>query len=487
MKKFFSYTVLVVASAFLVAIFTGCEKFPDPGLDQETYRPDSTNQYSANKRRVLLISVDGLSSEALQAINPPAINSLLNNSKYFWDLKPSVVTAENLEKDITSFGTLSLRLENGSGAAANEGSRKLVDSNFNNMHSSGPITAILPDLWFRLQFPQSPVVGAYSLTSGTGTVTVRDPKNWTFEGSDDGSNWTILDRQTEQVFSARSQTKKYSFVNWKGFQFYRLVVSEIYNISATGYFQMAEWRVIQTTFMPGINAASWGSMMTGNSRTIHRIGDSSFYASPVDTTNTVPVSPNLTALRLLHDYDYGIKSVAISSWSNLVTTLLKDADQKFVTASDEETKNKAVDLLKKDSSYVFVTQFGDVFNTRAQYGTSNSSQQFIDVVNKTDGYIKELTDAVKSRASYGKEEWLILITSTQGGTGMGLPVDLSRSFLIAYNPLFKQQDLSKMNPVINVQQEDVARQILYWMKVPGGPAIQTGQLWLDRFGVEFIK
>ena len=228
-------------------------------------------------------------------------------------------------------------------------------------------------------------------------------------------------------------------------------------------------------------------MMTGNARTIHQISDSSFYAKPADTTNSIPVSPNLTALRLAHDYNFDIKSVAISSWGNLVRTLLADADKKLVTTNDEDTKNKAVEILKTDPSHVFVTQFGDVFNARVQFGASNSTPQFVDAVSKTDGYIKELLDAIKSRPNYNKEEWLVLITSTQGGSGMGVPIDLSRSFLIAYNPLFKEQNLVNMNPVINVQQEDVARQILYWMKVPSTQAIQTGRQWLDRFGAEFIK
>lgn len=486
MKKYFRNHLILFVIAGIFSAFYGCEKFADPGLDQETYNPDSTNLYTS-KRRVLFVSIDGLPGEAVKAIAPTNIMSLLANGKYSWDVKPLVVTS-NEATDITSQGIFTLRLEHASGANSAEGSKKAVDSLFNNMHSSGPITTIIPNLWFRLQFQnKSPIIGKYTITSGTGTVTQRDPKSWTFEGSDDGINWTILDKQSNQVFSARSQTKEYKFVNWTGYQNYRLVVSEIYDINATGYFHLGEWRILENKFLTGINSGSWASMMTGNTRTIHQIGDSSFYAIPVDTTNTVPVSPNLTALRLLHDYDYGIRSVAVSSWGNLVNTLLKDADKKIVTGSDEETKAKTTALLKNDSSKVFIVQFGDVFNARVLYGSSNTSPQFVAAVQKIDGYIKELVDAIKSRAKYTNEEWLVVITSTQGGTGIGSPIDLSGGFIVAYNPLFKQQELSKMNPVINVLQEDATRQILYWMKVPNTPAVQTGQLWLDRFGSEFIK
>lgn len=483
-RRFINHFILLVSTGLFIGL-TGCEKFSDPGLDQETYTPDSTSIYSKNKRRVLLVGIDGLPAEAVQRIAPPNIMGMISNAKYSWNVEPLLIATG--EEDITSKGTLSVRLENASGANAAEGSSKLVNGSITDMYSCGPINTILPNLWFQLRFPiNPPVVEAYTVTSGIGTVTVRDPKHWTFEGSNDGNTWTVLDRQTDHVFSARSQTKKFSFKNRIAYNYYRMVVSDIFNIAATGFYHQGEWRLIQLTYFPGLNnTSSWASMMTGNIRTVHRILDSTFYALPVDTTNTIPVSPNLTALRLLHDYNYGLKSVAISSWGNLVNTLLADADKKIVTSDDEDTKNKAVDRLKNDTSQVFIAQLGDVYNKLAQYGTT--SPEYVASVRKADGYIKELTDAIKTRADYANEEWLVLLTTTLGGASIGKVFDPTPGFLMAYNPVFKSQDLSKMNPVINVQLQDVARQIIYWMKVPNTQAIQTGALWLDRFGVEFIK
>lgn len=483
-RRIFKNFVLIATTGVSLSL-ASCEKFADPGLDQETYTPDTTSIYSKNNRRVLLVGIDGLPAEAVQRIAPANIMGMLSNSKYSWDVRPLLIVTG--EEDVTASGTLSVRLENASGANGAEGSKKLVNGSIADMYSCGPIATILPNLWFQLSFAVNPpVVEAYTVTSGIGTVTVRDPKNWTFQGSNDGNTWTVLDTQIGQTFSARSQTKRFSFDNRIAYNYYRMVVSDIFNIAATGYYHQGEWRLIQFKYYPGLNnTSSWASMMTGNSRTVHRIFDSSFYATPVDTTNTIPVSPNLTALRLLHDYNYGLKSVAISSWGNLVKTLLGDADRKIVTSDDEDTKDKAVDRLKNDSSQVFIAQFGDVYSKLAQYGAA--SADYAASVQKVDGYIKELTNAIKSRAGYANEEWLVLLTTTQGGAGTGRFFDPSPGFLIAYNPVFKQQDLSKMNPVINVQLQDIARQIIYWMKVPNTPAIQTGALWLDRFGVEFIK
>ena len=68
-----------------------------------------------------------------------------------------------------------------------------------------------------------------------------DPKDWTFEGSNDGTNWTVLDTQTNQVFTSTQTTdnsnpvlpkqiftgnmKEYNFVNTTSYRYYRLNIS----------------------------------------------------------------------------------------------------------------------------------------------------------------------------------------------------------------------------------------------------------------------
>src|ERR1019366_3748662 len=52
----------------------------------------------------------------------------------------------------------------------------------------------------------------------------RAPKNWTFEGSNNGSTWTTLDTQTNQT-SWTSVPKFYSFSNSTAYRYYRLNVS----------------------------------------------------------------------------------------------------------------------------------------------------------------------------------------------------------------------------------------------------------------------
>lgn len=68
-------------------------------------------------------------------------------------------------------------------------------------------------------------VTRYDITSAD--TTNRDPKDWTFEGSIDGVNWTVLDTRTNQTFSSRAQTRQFTFSNTTGYRFHRLNVTAV--------------------------------------------------------------------------------------------------------------------------------------------------------------------------------------------------------------------------------------------------------------------
>ncbi len=54
----------------------------------------------------------------------------------------------------------------------------------------------------------------------------RDPKDWTLQGSADGVSWTDIDKQTDQAFTARFQTKTYALATPSAaFKYYQLAVT----------------------------------------------------------------------------------------------------------------------------------------------------------------------------------------------------------------------------------------------------------------------
>ena len=58
----------------------------------------------------------------------------------------------------------------------------------------------------------------------------RDPMNWLFQGSVNGSTWTTLDTQTNQTFASRFLTQIYWITNTTAYQYYRLNVTRNYDM-----------------------------------------------------------------------------------------------------------------------------------------------------------------------------------------------------------------------------------------------------------------
>jgi hypothetical protein len=68
------------------------------------------------------------------------------------------------------------------------------------------------------------IVKRYTVTEAI-TIAARDPKDWQFQGSQDGTNWTTLDSQSGQSFAYLYQTKTYNLGNTTAYRYYRLNVT----------------------------------------------------------------------------------------------------------------------------------------------------------------------------------------------------------------------------------------------------------------------
>jgi hypothetical protein len=79
--------------------------------------------------------------------------------------------------------------------------------------------------WLQFYFggPLKAVV-RYALSSAN-DVPGRDPKNWQFQGSQDGSSWTTLDTRSNELFASRFLTKQYAISNTTAFAYYRLYIT----------------------------------------------------------------------------------------------------------------------------------------------------------------------------------------------------------------------------------------------------------------------
>lgn len=140
--------------------------------------------------------------------------------------------------DVTAKATLSVNLENGAGAGGGEGSAKVVDNDFTSKFLINPYQS---NFYMQLSFPQPQQVASYTLTSGDDSPG-RDPRDWKFSGSTDGTTWVDLDVKTGETFSGRRMTRTFNFKNVIAYKFYRISISAV---GSGSLFQLTEWRVIE--------------------------------------------------------------------------------------------------------------------------------------------------------------------------------------------------------------------------------------------------
>jgi hypothetical protein len=85
----------------------------------------------------------------------------------------------------------------------------------------------------------------YTITSAN-DVPTRDPRNWSFQGSNDSVNWVTLDTRTDETFETRALIKMYTFQNTTPYLYYRLNITANNGASGT---QLAEWEIYQQTLL----------------------------------------------------------------------------------------------------------------------------------------------------------------------------------------------------------------------------------------------
>lgn len=126
-----------------------------------------------------------------------------------------------MTSNTTPSGVASASSVNSSGFDAYKAFNGIQDERYG-WASNSPIS------WLQYQFPQKKIIYKYSLamrTNSTYYATGEPPKTWTFEGSNDGVNWTILDTQTNNTTLARGVIEEYGISNSKAFTYYRVNIS----------------------------------------------------------------------------------------------------------------------------------------------------------------------------------------------------------------------------------------------------------------------
>ncbi|MCU0749473.1 MAG: glycoside hydrolase N-terminal domain-containing protein, partial [Akkermansiaceae bacterium] len=125
------------------------------------------------------------------------------------------------------------------GVAANPGTPSKDHSIRSSIDGTEQTKWCVPDagkaVTWQAQLPAASTVSSYSLTSAD-DMPVRDPKEWTLDGSNDGRQWTTLDKQVmPEPFGNRFEKKSFGIAKPGDYRFYRFTF-----IPRDVYFQLGE-------------------------------------------------------------------------------------------------------------------------------------------------------------------------------------------------------------------------------------------------------
>ncbi|MFF0743130.1 alkaline phosphatase family protein [Streptomyces sp. NPDC004111] len=165
-----------------------------------------------------------------------------------------------------------------------------------------------------------------------------------------------------------------------------------------------------------------------------------------------------------------LRTYAVASW-NPVTDIIfsPKVDQRVSTPAaeyDTGTTARAVARLGSEVDAVFV-HLDNVDHAGHEHG--NASSQYLDALRGVDTQVGQILTAVRSRATYGGEDWLVMITADHGHTATGGhggdSWDERQTFLIASGG-----GLPAGTTRHDVRMPDVAVSALHHLGVPLDPA-----------------
>lgn len=102
--------------------------------------------------------------------------------------------------------------------------------------------------WLRYDFGSgvTKTIKRYRITSaatGSAYGNTLDPMTWTVEGSQNASDWTVVDTRASEAFGNRGETREFRVATPGAYRYYRLNVTVNWGSAATVGCQLAEWRL----------------------------------------------------------------------------------------------------------------------------------------------------------------------------------------------------------------------------------------------------
>ncbi|MBV4359908.1 LamG-like jellyroll fold domain-containing protein [Pinibacter aurantiacus] len=259
------------------------------------------------------------------------------------------------------------------------------------------------------------------------------------------------------------------------------VGTEIQNINPFGINQLSKNAVYSWNALADYNSyvdptytdgEGWANMMTGVTRSKHRVADNTF------SGNNLAEYPSFIKM-IKRDADYKGKFIAAFSASPDFNNYFSDsADIHSTLPTDDAVKSAVVKVLDTSSKVdVVVGQFHSVAAAGAANGYTSSVPEYNTAIVHIDSCIQSIMTALKSRPTYSKEKWLVVLASNKGSdtaTWKGADTKFQDSrrntFVFFYSPTYGSTYVGQPNTGITFT--GVAPQLTN-SNNPGNPQAQA--------------
>ena len=198
------------------------------------------------------------------------------------------------------------------------------------------------------------------------------------------------------------------------------------------------------------NAQSWSNILSGQWSNIHNVTSNSFDPEIEDDDDihdhegTGGAEGYVSIFQRVNEAGRKLTTSAITSSEELNKFAFQFADVIKKVDNDQQVKESTVQVINgmDRSQSLAVAHFSDLLKIGSEGGFSMANTNYKTSVQKIDGYIKEILDAITSRTNYANEEWLVVLTSNHGGIKNsygGKSFEELNTFTLYYNPKFKSE------------------------------------------------
>jgi hypothetical protein len=191
---------------------------------------------------------------------------------------------------------------------------------------------------------------------------------------------------------------------------------------------------------------NWADMLTGVKKEKHHVLSETF------ANNDLARYPVI--FKRVKDNKASAKIVSFSTSALLNNNLTNGVDTKVLLSDDDQVKTEVVNNLKTDTASFIFAHFSAVDKAGSQPGSTYdlSSTAYKAAIEKFDSSVGEMIAALRSRRDFALENWLVVISSTNGGA-FTLPDNendktifsntSANTFVLYYSPKYNSKIISK--------------------------------------------